>query len=338
MLNYFVEEFKKKNNVDISGNPKSLRRLRTACERAKRQLSYAFNTTVEVDSLYMGIDFSSLITRAKFEEINMDLFNDCMTIVDSCLRDSKIHKRNISGVVLVGGSSRIPKVQDLLQEFFKGKDLFVRINPDEAVAYGAAIHAATLSEGFKNVPNLVLRDVTPLSLGIETNVGLVMGVVIPRNTPVPVKMTKQFSTLKDNQSIARFPVYEGERAKASENNLLGSFNLLCRPGAPRGHPLEVCFAIDENGILTVSAKEISTGNMNEITITNDKERLSKIEIKRKIEEAEKYHEEDMKFLKKAKVMSSLDSWVYDMKNTLKKKDINLILSPQEIEKINNAIT
>ncbi|XP_045797287.1 heat shock cognate 70 kDa protein-like [Trifolium pratense] len=338
MLNYFVEEFKKKNNVDISGNPKSLRRLRTACERAKRQLSYAFNTTVEVDSLYMGIDFSSLITRAKFEEINMDLFNDCMTIVDSCLRDSKIHKRNISGVVLVGGSSRIPKVQDLLQEFFKGKDLFVRINPDEAVAYGAAIHAATLSEGFKNVPNLVLRDVTPLSLGIETNVGLVMGVVIPRNTPVPVKMTKQFSTLKDNQSIARFPVYEGEREKASENNLLGSFNLLCSPGAPRGHPLEVCFAIDENGILTVSAKEISTGNMNEITITNDKERLSKIEIKRKIEEAEKYHEEDMKFLKKAKVMSSLDSWVYDMKNTLKKKDINLILSPQEIEKINNAIT
>ncbi|CAJ2669468.1 unnamed protein product [Trifolium pratense] len=338
MLNYFVEEFKKKNNVDISGNPKSLRRLRTACERAKRQLSYAFNTTVEVDSLYMGIDFSSLITRAKFEEINMDLFNDCMTIVDSCLRDSKIHKRNISGVVLVGGSSRIPKVQDLLQEFFKGKDLFVRINPDEAVAYGAAIHAATLSEGFKNVPNLVLRDVTPLSLGIETDVGHVMGVVIPRNTPVPVKMTKSFSTIKDNQSIARFPVYEGERAKASENNLLGSFNLLCRPGAPRGHPLEVCFAIDENGILTVSAKEISTGNMNEITITNDKERLSKIEIKRKIEEAEKYHEEDMKFLKKAKVMSSLDSWVYDMKNTLKKKDINLILSPQEIEKINNAIT
>ncbi|CAJ2669467.1 unnamed protein product [Trifolium pratense] len=338
MLNYFVEEFKKKNNVDISGNPKSLRRLRTACERAKRTLSFAFATTVEVDSLCMGIDFSSSITRAKFEEINMDFFNDCMTIVDSCLRDSKICKSDIDDVVLVGGSSRIPKVQDLLLEFFKGKELFVRINPDEAVAYGAAVHAAILSEGFKNVPNLVLQDVTPLSLGIGTgkDVNNVMSVVIPRNTTIPVKKTQIYHT--SDCSDALINVYEGERARAPDNNLLGSFVLSCRPNAPRGTPLEVCFSINENGILTVYAKEISTGNMNEITITNDKERLSRFEIQRKIEEAEKYHEEDVKFLKKAKVMSALDSCVYNMKNALKKKDVNLILSPQEIEKINNAIT
>ncbi|XP_045797288.1 heat shock cognate 70 kDa protein-like [Trifolium pratense] len=338
MLNYFVEEFKKKNNVDISGNPKSLRRLRTACERAKRTLSFAFATTVEVDSLCMGIDFSSSITRAKFEEINMDFFNDCMAIVDSCLRDSKICKSDIDDVVLVGGSSRIPKVQDLLLEFFKGKELFMRINPDEAVAYGAAVHAAILSEGFKNVPNLVLQDVTPLSLGIGTgkDVNNVMSVVIPRNTTIPVKKTQIYHT--SDCSDALINVYEGERARAPDNNLLGSFVLSCRPNAPRGTPLEVCFSINENGILTVYAKEISTGNTNEITITNDKERLSRFEIQRKIEEAEKYHEEDVKFLKAAKVMSALDSCVYNMKNALKKKDVNLILSPQEIEKIKNAIT
>jgi L1 cell adhesion molecule like protein len=338
MVTYFVEEFKKKHKVDISGNPKSLRRLRTACERAKRTLSFVFATTVEVDSLYMGIDFSSTITRAKFEEINMDFFNDCMTIVDSCLRDSKIYKSDINDVVLVGGSSRIPKVQDLLLEFFKGKDLFVRINPDEAVAYGAAVHAAILSEGFKNVPNLVLSDVTPLSLGILADIGRVMSVVIPRNTPVPAKMTKRFSTLMDNQGAILFEVYEGERARAADNNLLGKFVLPVLPGSPRGHPADVCFTIDENGILTVSAKEISTGNTQEITITNDKGRLSTFEIKRMIEEAKKYQVEDVNFLRKAKVMSALDSYVYNMKNALKKKDVSLMLSPQEIEKINNAIT
>ncbi|KEH22056.1 putative Heat shock protein 70 family [Medicago truncatula] len=336
MVNYFVEEFKKKNNVDISGNPKSLRRLRTACERAKRILSFSFVTTVEVDALFMGIDFSSSITRAKFEEINIDFFIECMNIVDSCLRDSKIYKNDIDDIVLVGGSSRIPKVQDLLLEFFKGKELFMRINPDEAVAYGAAVQAAILSEGFKNVPNLVLRDVTPLSLGIEVTNEDIMDVVIPRNTSIPVKMTKIFYTAGDNCGVS-FNVYEGERARASENNLLGSFALGYVSG-PRGQPLEVCFSIDENGILTVTAKDISTGNMNAITITNDKERLSMLEIKKMIKEAKKYHVEDMKFLRKAKVMSALDSCVYNMKNTLKKKDVNLILSAQEIEKISNAIT
>ena len=334
MVSYFVEEFKKKNKVDISGNPKSLRRLRTACERAKRILSFAFVTTVEVDALFMGIDFSSSITRAKFEEINIDFFIECMNIVDSCLRDSKIFKSDIDDIVLVGGSSRIPKVQDLLVEFFKGKELFMRINPDEAVAYGAAVHAAILSEGLKNIPNLVLRDVTPLSLGIETYEDI-MDVVIPKNTSIPIKKTKgEYYNNKDNSGVY-FNVYEGERARASDNNLLGSFSLAY---VPRGQPLDVCFSIDENGILTVTAKDISTGNMNAITITNDKEKMSMLEIEKMIKEAEKYHVEDMKFLRKAKVMSALDSCVYNMKNTLRKKDVNLILSPQEIEKIRNAIT
>jgi len=337
MVNYFVEELKKKNKVDISRNPKSLRRLRTACERAKRILSFAFVTTVEVDALFMGIDFSSSITRAKFEELNMDFFNECMNIVDSCLRDSKIYKSNIDDIVLVGGSSRIPKVQELLLEFFKGKELFMGINPDEAVAYGAAVQAAILSEGCKNVPNLVLRDVTPLSLGISVSIEHMMSVVIPRNTSIPVKKTGRYFTLHDNQCIANFLVYEGERPRATDNNLLGSFGLRCLPG-PRGQPFEVCFSIDENGILTVAAREISTGNMNAITITNNKDRLSMFDIEKMTKEAVKYHVEDMQFLKRAKVMCALDSCVYNMKNALKKKDVNLILSPQEIAKINNAIT
>ncbi|CAL5191619.1 unnamed protein product [Lathyrus oleraceus] len=336
LVNYFVQEFKKKNRMDISVNPRALRRLRTACERAKRTLSFAFVTTVEVDSLFQGIDFSSSITRAKFEEINMELFNECIITVESCLSDSKIPMSHIDDVVLVGGSSRIPKVQDMLQDFFKGKELCKSINPDEAVAYGAAVQAAILSKGFKNVPNLVLRDVTPLSLGIA-DVNDIMEVVIPRNSSIPVKSTKGFATVIDNHCSVSIKVYEGERAKASNNNLLGMFILSCLPGAPRGHPLDVCFVIDENGILIVSAKEISTGNTNEITITNDKERLSTFEIQKLIEEAEIYHEEDKKFLRKAKLMSALDSCVYNMKKALK-NDLYLMLSSQESEKINNAIT
>ncbi|CAK8541093.1 unnamed protein product [Lathyrus sativus] len=337
LVNYFVQEFKKKHKVDISLNPRALRRLRTACEKAKRTLSFAFVATIEVDSLFHGIDFFSSITRAKFEEINMDLFNECMKTVDSCLNDSKICNSDIDDVVLVGGSSRIPKVQDLLQDFFKGKDLCKSINPDEAVAYGAAVQAAILSEGFKNAPNLVLRDATPLSLGISTGIDDVMSVVIPRNTTIPVKMSRGFVTAIDNHCSVPINVYEGERARAPDNNLLGMFSLSCLPGAPRGQPLDVCFVIDENGVLSVSAKEVSTGNTNEITITNDRERLSTLEMKKMIEEAERYKVEDKKFLRKAKVMSGLDYCVYNMKNALK-EDVSLKLSPQESAKINNAIT
>jgi L1 cell adhesion molecule like protein len=215
MVNYFIEEFMKKNKVDITGNSRALRRLRTACERAKRTLSFSSFTTIEIDSLFQGIDFFTSITRAKFEEINMDLFNECLKTVESCLTDAKMDKSSIHDVVLVGGSSRIPKVQQLLQEFFKGKELCKNINPDEAVACGAAVQAAILSEGIKNVPKLVLEDVTPLSLGILTTRD-VMDVVIPRNTTIPVKKTKTYATGKDNQTGVQITVYEGERKRNSQ--------------------------------------------------------------------------------------------------------------------------
>ncbi|KAI5431350.1 70-kilodalton heat shock protein, variant 2, partial [Lathyrus oleraceus] len=337
MVNYFVDEFKRKNKVDITGNPRALRRLRTACERAKRVLSFSVVTTVEVDSLFQGIDFFSSITRAKFEEINMDIFNECMEIVKSCLTDANMDKSTVNDVVLVGGSSRIPKVQQLLQEYFNGKDLCMSINPDEAVAYGAAVQAALLSEGFQNVPNLVLRDVTPLSLGLSAT-GDIMNVVIPRNTCIPVKITQSRETVADNQPDVLIEVYEGERTRASDNNLLGSFTLSGIPPSPRGYSFNVCFAIDENGILTVSATDKSTGNMNEITITNYKERLPADEIKKLIEEAKNYGIEDKKFLKKAKVMNALDYCVYKVKNALKQPEPNSKLSSVDIDMINSAIT
>ncbi|XP_020225546.1 probable mediator of RNA polymerase II transcription subunit 37c [Cajanus cajan] len=337
MVNYFVEEFKKKEKVDISGNARALRRLRTACERAKRTLSYEVSTNIELDVLFKGIDFCSSITRGKFERINMGLFEECMETVDKCLTYAKMDKRRVHDVVLVGGSSRIPKVQELLQEFFDGKDLCTSINPDEAVAYGAAIQAALLSEGIKNVPNLVLLDCTSLSLGISTNVG-VMSVVIPRNTTIPVRKTVEYYTTKDNQHEVPINIYEGERTRAKDNNLLGSFVLSGFPPALRGHPMDICFSVDANGILTVSAEEKTTGNKNEITIINDKERLSTEEVGRLIQEAEKYLAEDKKFLRKANAMNSLDDYVYKMQKALKKKVINSKLCLQEKNKISSAIT
>ncbi|XP_058741082.1 heat shock cognate 70 kDa protein 2-like [Vicia villosa] len=336
MVNYFVDEFKRKNKLDITGNSRALRRLRTACEKAKRVLSFSVVTTIEVDFLFQGIDFFSSITCAKFEETNMDIFNECMETVKSCLTDAKMNKSTVNDVVLIGGSSRIPKVQQLLQEFFNGKDLCVSINPDEAVAYGAAVQAALLSKGCKNVPNLVLRDVTPLSLGKEI-VGDVMNVVIPRNTSILDKMTQSFVTTYDNQSYISNDVYEGERTRASDNNLLGSFTLLNIPPAPRGYCINVCFAIDENGILTVTAKDKSTGNMNAITINKYKDSLSSKNVKNMIKEAEKFKVEDKKFLRKANAMNALDLSVYNMKNALE-KDVNVKLTAQEREDINNAMS
>jgi len=337
MVDYFAEEFKKKNKVDITGNSRALTRLRLACERAKMTLSFAVITTIEVDSLYEDIDFFTSITRAKFEEINMDLFNECLKTAESCLSDAKMDKSAIHDVVLVGGSSRIPKVQQLLQESFAGKDLCKSINPDEAVAIGAAVQAALLSEGFKKVPNFVLQDVAPFSLGVSAK-GDIMSVVIARNTSIPVKKTQRYATTTDNQATAPIKVYEGERARASDNNLLGFFTLSGLPAAPCGHRLEVCFAIDENGILIVSANEKSTGSMNGITITNNKERLSSQEIEEMIREAEDYRVKDEKFLRKANVMNALDECVYKLRNALKNKDVKLNLSSQVTDKINSAIT
>ncbi|KAL1292304.1 hypothetical protein HN51_060776 [Arachis hypogaea] len=337
MVNYFVEEFKRKNNVDISGNSKALRRLRSACERAKRTLSFAFDTVIEIDALYQGIDLYSSLSRAKFEELNMELFRNCMETVDKCLIDAKIDRSCIHDVVLVGGSSRIPKVQQLLQEFFRGKDLCKSINPDEAVAYGAAVQAALLTEDIKKAPELVLLDVTPLSLGIGTTPGDLMDVVIPRNTTIPKKMTKRYTTPEDNMTSVCINVYEGERTRAKDNNLLGWFKLSGLPHAPRGHPLYVCFDIDADGILNVSAWEETNCCRNEITITNDNERLSAKEIQRLIEEAENYKVEDANFLEKANALSDLDRYVYKMEKALKDKDICSKLCPLDKEKIESAI-
>jgi len=330
MVNHFAKEFKRKHNKDISGNPRALRRLRTACENAKRTLSFSVVTTVEIDSLYEGIDFHSSITRAKFEEINLDFFKECMRIVVSCLVDAKMDKSSVHDVVLVGGSSRIPKVQQLLRDFFNGKDLCNSLNPDEAVAYGAAVQAALLSKGFNNIPNLVLRDVTPLSLGWMLDDDD-MAVVIPRNTSIPVRKTKVFYTIEDKQSTVLIDVYEGERTRASDNHFLGSFCLDNLPRRCRGLPFNVCFNVDKNGILTVSAKEKRSGTKNKITITNDKGRLSTKEIEEMIREAEDYRVEDKKFLRKAELMNELNDCVNRMRNDLKH-------SSEENEKINYLIT
>ncbi|GAU17817.1 hypothetical protein TSUD_172060 [Trifolium subterraneum] len=304
MVNHLVKEFKRKNKVDINGNAKALRRLRTASEKAKRTLSFDTEATIDIDALYQGIDFTLSVTRAKFEQLNMDLFEKCLEIVESCFSDAKMDKSNIDDVVLVGGSSRIPKVQQLLKEFFEGKELYSSINPDEAVAYGAAIQAALLSEDVKNVPNLVLQDVTPLSLGVEIK-GDVMDVVIPRNTPIPFKKTKNYKTTGDELSAVAIKVYEGERMIASENNLLGLFNLPVRR-APRGLPFQVCYTIDADGILNVSAEEESSGNKKDITITNENGRLSVDEIERMIKEAEFFKSEDMKHMEKVRAMNALN--------------------------------
>lgn len=338
MVAHFVNEFKRKHKKDISDNPRALRRLRTACEKAKRSLSSSTQASIEIDSLYDGVDFYTNITRARFEELCMDLFRKALDPVQQVLLDAKVDKGQVDEIVLVGGSTRIPKIQQMLQDFFNGKELCKSVNPDEAVAYGAAVQAAVLSGNkSEELKDILLVDVTPLSLGVET-AGGVMSVVVERGSTIPIKKSQTFSTYSDNQPGISVKIYEGERPMTRDNNLLGTFELTGIPPAPRGVPqIEITFDIDTNGILNVNAVDKGTGKNSKITVTNDKGRLTKEQIEKMVKEAEKYKEQDEKVKEKIEARNGLENYAYSLKNSLKEDAVSSKLSTDDKNMVEKSV-
>ncbi|PVG02210.1 heat shock protein 70 [Serendipita vermifera] len=326
LLEHFKNEFKKKTKHDISDDPRALRRLRSACERAKRTLSSVAQTTIEVDSLYQGEDFSATISRARFEEINAAMFKSTLDPVERVLKDAKMAREKVDDIVLVGGSTRIPKIQSLVSEYFGGRQLNKSINPDEAVAYGAAVQAAILTgQTNEKTQDVLLLDVAPLSLGVAMQ-GDVFGIVVPRNTTIPTMKSRTFTTVEDNQTTVTFPVYEGERTQCKDNRLLGEFELNGIPPMPRGQAeLVTTFEIDANGLLKVSAMDRASGRKASISITNSVGRLSTAEIDQMIKDAEQFKQADKEFSARHEAKADLEAYIHQVEGTISSPEIGMKL-------------